>query len=266
MNNKIALITGASSGIGYESAKQLAALGYDLIITARRKENLEALALELYNKYRTTTYSLALDMLKENSVSELVQFVKNKQCTLDLVLNNAGFGDYGAFKEADVAKLNDMMILNVVRLTQLAKACIPLMNKHSVICNVGSLASFMPGPYMATYYATKSYVLNFSLALQEELKSSTISVSTYVPGPVATEFNEVAKATIGHKPPMSMKMLGSQDVTSAVEALMSGLQKRQSIIYTRKQHKVLTTLVRLVPYKHIGKIMAKVQKSRFEKE
>src|SRR5690606_9470922 len=128
MRNKVALITGASSGIGYESAKQLAALGYDLIITARRKEKLEELSLQLYQAYRTKTNSIALDMLKENSVSELINFVKRLDVKVDLVLNNAGFGDYGAFKEAEISKLENMITLNVMRLTQLAYHVIPLLS------------------------------------------------------------------------------------------------------------------------------------------
>lgn len=266
MRNKVALITGASSGIGYESAQQLAALGYDLIITARRKEKLEELSLNLYKAYRTKTNSIALDMLKENSVKELTGFVKRLNVKLDLVLNNAGFGDYGAFEEADIQKLEDMVTLNVTRLTQLTYHMLPLMHHEGQICNVGSLASFMPGPYMATYYATKSYVLNLSLALKEELKSSSIHVSTFVPGPVKTEFNQVAKATFGEKSSKSMKMVGSQDVQTAVEALIKGIQKKKSIIYSNKQHGFLVGLIRLVPHTMIGGMMAKIQKQRIEKE
>lgn len=266
MMDKIALITGASSGMGYESAKQLAALGYDLILTARREDKLHELQAEIIKAYHSKVWVLPLDLLEPSSVGKLVDFCKSEKLGIDLLLNNAGFGDYGAFKNADLSKLEQMITVNVLVLTRLTHEMIPLMNPHSQICNVGSLASFMPGPYMAVYYASKSYVLSLSLALQEELKPSTIRVSTFVPGPVSTEFNTVAKASVGHKPPTSMKMLGSQPVSEAVRIMLEGLAKGKTIIFSKPEHAFLVFLLRFVPHRSIGKIMNKIQKSRFEKE
>lgn len=267
MMDKIACITGASSGMGYESAKQLAALGYDLVLTARRKDKLIELKEEIVHTYHSKVYILPLDLLGETAVYQLVYFINANNLKLDLLLNNAGFGDYGAFKDADMTKLENMINLNVVVLTKLTHALIPLMNPKSQICNVGSLASFMPGPYMSVYYASKSYVLNLSLALQEELKPLKIKVSTFVPGPVATEFNTVAKAHTGKskKPPTSMKMLGSQPVEEAVRIMLDGLEKNKTIIFSKSSHAFLVFLIGFVPHRSIGRIMAIIQKARFEK-
>lgn len=266
MMDKIALITGASSGMGYESAKQLAALGYDLVLTARREDKLRELETEIVKAYHSKVWVLPLDLLEDSSVTQLADFISNQDISVDLLLNNAGFGDYGAFKKAEIGKLERMITLNVMVLTKLTYAILPYMNKHSQICNVGSLASFMPGPYMSVYYASKSYVLNLSLALHEELKPYKISVSTFVPGPVATEFNAVAKASVGNKPPTSMRMLGSQAVEEAVSVMLEGLAKGKTVIFSRPAHAFLVFLIRFVPHRSIGRIMAKIQKSRFEKE
>ncbi len=266
MKKKIALITGASSGLGYESARQLAARGYDLVVVARRRAKLEELAATLFKQYHTTTHVVALDLLDEKSIFELMSYLRHNWLTLDLFLNNAGFGDYNEFKNADIRKLEAMVTLNVMRLTQLTYHLLPFMNPKGQICNVGSLAGFMPGPNMDVYYATKSYVLNFSLALAMELKKQDVSVSVFVPGPVATEFNDVAKAEKKGESPFSLKMLGSQDVQAAIKALLAGLDKRKKIVYSKKEHALLVRLIGLVPHTAMANIMAKFQHHRFVKE
>ncbi len=264
--SKWALITGASSGIGYELACQLAKENTNMILTARRLNQLEALAKQVKSIGQCEVKVIALDLLLEDSIDQLVQLIKDNNITLDLLVNNAGFGDYGAFAQTDLTKQDNMIIVNVLRLTQLTHGCLPLMKQNSQICNIGSLASFMPGPYMSIYYASKHFVLNFSLALQEELKSSKISVSTFCPGPVATEFNQVASVQPGHLKPKGFKLIGSQTVQQAVERLVIGLHKRKPIILSKSSHHLIVFLVRFVPHTWIGGIMAKIQKHRFEKE
>lgn len=266
MSKRWALITGASSGIGHELALQLANKGYSLILTARRLSLLEQLSTSITKSSHVDVKIIAVDLLDHKSMEALVQTIKDEDIRLDLLFNNAGFGDYGAFQDADIEKTTDMIILNVLRLTQLTHALLPYMNQKSQICNVGSLASFVPGPYMSVYYATKNYVLAFSQALQEELKSSKIEVSTFCPGPIATEFNQVANAQKGKKHKTTMKMLGAQSVNEAVKALVRGLEKRKPIIYSRSSHAILVFLVRLVPHRHIGRIIAYIQNKRFSKE
>lgn len=183
-----ALITGASSGIGRDIARYLSKLGYDLVIVARRKEKLEELKEEL----KTNVEIVCLDVSIEENCYEIFKSHKD----IDILINNAGFGLFGHFDSTDLSKELNMINTNIVAVHILTKLYLQEMKKKNTgyILNVASIAGFMPGPLMATYYASKNYVVALTRAIQKELKKekSNVKISVVCPGPVKTEFNEVA--------------------------------------------------------------------------
>lgn len=189
----IALITGASSGIGRDMAHILDEMGYDLILVARRTDRLEKLKKELKNK--VTVFSLDLSIIE--NCYKLYDEVKDKN--IDILINNAGFGLFGEFINTDLDVELSMIDLNIKSLHVLTKLFIKdFINRDSgYILNIASSAAFQPGPLMATYYATKVYVLHLTQAIYEELlhKKSNVYVGCLCPGPVETEFNKVANVT-----------------------------------------------------------------------
>lgn len=208
-----ALITGTSTGIGRDMARYLSSLGYDLVIVARRKELLE----ELKNELKTNVEIECLDIsIKENC---LALFERNKN--IDLLINNAGFGDCGEFDKTDLEKELSMIDTNIKSTHILTKLYIKEMKQKNKgrILNVASIAGFMYGPLMATYYSTKNYVIALSRAVNKELKKSksNVRVSILCPGPVDTEFNKVANVKF------SLKGLSSEYVAKyAIDKMLKG--------------------------------------------
>lgn len=184
-----ALITGASSGMGLDMAKYLSKLGYDLFVVSRDKEKLDS----LYKDYKNVK-TIALDLTKKNNCIKLHDMLKDEK--IDILINNAGFGDAGNFSETSLDKELEMIDLNIKAYHILTKLFLQdfIKRDYGRILNVASMAGFMPGPYMATYYATKSYIVNLSLAIYEELKrdKSNVKISVFCPGPVKTNFDKVA--------------------------------------------------------------------------
>jgi short-subunit dehydrogenase len=189
----VALITGASAGIGIELARMLA-VNHDLILTARREDQLRALAEELKRLHGATCHAFSADLALPDAPRTLAATVAAANLTVDVLVNNAGFGDLGAFATADLTKNLRMIQVNVTALTELTGLFLPGMveRNRGRILNVGSVAGFQPGPFMATYYATKAFVNSFSEALHSELRGTGVSVTVLCPGPVATEFASVA--------------------------------------------------------------------------
>ena len=189
---KVVLITGASSGIGKELARQFAAHDYDLVLTARRETLLQELCEELRNEYRIQVDYFACDLAKDPKA--VYDFCKEKGYTVSVLVNNAGYGDYGRFDESNLDKDLGMIELNNKALVALTYHCLNDMKKQGYghILNTGSVASFIPGPYMAVYYATKAFVMSFSMALREELRKENIRVSVLCPAPTKSAFWEVA--------------------------------------------------------------------------
>lgn len=190
-----ALITGASSGIGRDLAKILSQKGYDLVLVARDKDKLNSLKSELTTNVKTIT----MDVSQEENCKKL--HAENPD--IDLLINNAGFGDCGNFTETSLEKEIRMIQTNIVAYHILTKLYLIDMKKQNKghILNVASIAGFMPGPLMATYYATKSYVVRLSEAIREELKKekSNVKISILCPGPVDTNFNKVANVRFAIK-------------------------------------------------------------------
>jgi uncharacterized protein len=186
---KVALVTGASAGLGVEFARQLSKRGYALVLAARRKERLEELAAELGN-----ARAVAVDLSKASAAAKLMADIETNGETIDLLVNNAGFGLIGRFAELDAKRERQMIDLNIGVLTDLCRAVAPGMieRKAGGIINVASTAAFQPGPKMALYFATKAFVLSLTEALHEELKPHGIKVSCLCPGPTRTEFGDVA--------------------------------------------------------------------------
>lgn len=184
------LITGASSGIGRDMAINLGSKGYDLILVARDKKRLE----EVKSKISAKVEIIAMDLRDINNCYRLYDMVKDKN--IEILINNAGFGLIGPFNESDISKELDMIDLNIKALHVLTKLFISDFIKKDLgyILNVSSSAAFQLGPLMATYYSTKSYVYNLTLALYEELRriNSNVKISCLCPGPVDTNFNNVA--------------------------------------------------------------------------
>lgn len=193
-----ALVTGASSGIGLEIAKYLDSLDYQLILVARDKEKLELIGNELKHKPKI----IVMDLLQESNVKSLYVLTKNEE--IDLLVNNAGFGDFGYFTETDLNKELEMIDLNIKTVHILTKMFLREMTKKNqgYILNVASSAAFQPGPLMATYYGTKAYVLRLTEAISYELKkqNSKVHISCLCPGPVDTNFNQVAGVKFSVKP------------------------------------------------------------------
>jgi short-subunit dehydrogenase len=191
---KTALITGASGGIGLELAKIHAKNGGSLILVARSNDKLKEIAEELKSNYKIEVEVIAKDLSKIDSAKEVYDIVKSKNIEVEYLINNAGFGDYGAFVETEWEKENNMIQLNITALTQLTKLFLPEMvaRKSGKVMNVASIASFLPGPLMAIYYATKAYVLHFSEAINNELKENNISVTALCPGPTLSGFQDAA--------------------------------------------------------------------------
>ena len=190
---KLALVTGASSGIGTELARELAADGHDLVLAARSRAALERLADELEARHRAAATVLPTDLAKPGAAAEL--FARIGKRALDVLVNNAGIGDNALFHEEDPARIDDMIALNIAALTRLTRLVLPGMveRKRGKVLNVASTAAFQPGPMMAVYCASKAYVLSFSLALGEELRGTGVSVTALCPGATKTNFIKEAK-------------------------------------------------------------------------
>lgn len=202
MKNLKALITGASSGLGYDMSVILSEMGYDLIVVARRESKL----IELKSKLKTNVRIISKDLSDENACFELYEETKAEN--IDVLINNAGFGMFGEFEKTDLKKELNMIDLNIKSLHIITKLFLKdfIKRDSGYIMNVASSAGFMPGPLMSVYYATKAYVLNLTQAISEELrkKKSNVRISALCPGPVNTEFNEVADVKFTFKGQNSM--------------------------------------------------------------
>ena len=187
---RVALITGASSGIGKEFAHIHAEQGGDLIIVARRADKLEELKTELEHKHSINVMVIPKDLTLPDAATEIYEEVKQAGITVDYLINNAGFGGHGKFHERDWEQDLAMINLNIVALTALTRLFLPDFVKQNSgkILNVSSTASLMPGPLQAVYYATKAYVTSFSNAVAEELHDTEVSVTALLPGATESEF------------------------------------------------------------------------------
>ena len=186
------LITGASSGIGMSMAIYMLELGYNLYVVSTNKKELD----NIYKKYDKRVISIGMDLSNSNNCYKLYNMLKDKN--IDIVINNAAFGEAGNFTETDIDKELNMIDVNIKAYHILTKLFLKDMvkNNRGRILNVASMAGFMPGPYMAAYYATKSYIINLSLSISEELKkdNSDVKISIFCPGPVRTNFENRANA------------------------------------------------------------------------
>jgi short-subunit dehydrogenase len=190
----LVLITGASSGIGYEMARQLAAKGYDLLLVARRLEKLETLKLELEKSFRITVHVISKDLSDLQQAYALYEEVKQHGWEVNMLVNNAGRGLYGNFADSDLDTELQLINLNISAVVILTKLFLQdmLVRKEGRIMHVASLLSFLPFPYYSVYSATKSFILAFSETLAAELEGSGVIVTTLCPGPVDTAFNSEA--------------------------------------------------------------------------
>lgn len=197
----IALITGASSGIGRDMAKVLAKKKYDVILVARSKDKLESLKKEIEEEYGTKAYVMSHDVSIEEECHKLYEEVKTKFGNIQVLINNAGFGLCGSFVQTDLDTEINMIKTNITGLHILTKLFLKDMVEvnDGHILNVASIAGFMPGPLMATYYSTKAYVVRFTQAIRQELfmKHSKVKIAALCPGPVKTNFNKVAEVNFG---------------------------------------------------------------------
>ncbi|NBC58400.1 MAG: SDR family NAD(P)-dependent oxidoreductase [Bacteroidetes bacterium] len=184
---KTALITGASSGIGKEFTKQLAHQDYNMVVVARRENLLKALAREI-TEVKVNIF--AIDLTTDNAIEDLLKYLSKEQIQIDVLINNAGFGDYKRFDQADIGKLQNMIDLNIKVLTDLTYYIGRQMLRRQTgyILNVASTAAFQPGPMMSVYFATKHYVLAFSEAIAHEWKNEGVIVSALCPGATQSEF------------------------------------------------------------------------------
>ncbi|TAE31536.1 MAG: SDR family oxidoreductase [Candidatus Kapaibacterium sp.] len=224
MATSAALITGASSGIGYELAKIFARNKQNVILVARSEKKLQEIARELEKSYGITATVIAKDVSKLSAVQEMYDAVQQAGIRVEYLVNNAGFGDFGFFTETSWEKELEMINLNMTSLTALTKLFAKDMvaRKSGKIMNVASTASFQPGPLMAVYYATKSYVLSFSEAISNELKDKGVTVTALCPGPTESGFQSAA-AMEDSKLVKGKKMPTSKDVAEyGYKAMMSG--------------------------------------------
>jgi hypothetical protein len=248
LNGCSALITGASSGIGREFARQLANRARTIVLVARRSERLADLRDELLNRNpNLDVHVRVVDLADKAQIELLIDSLAHDKIDVDLLINNAGLGDSGAFATSAPIRNEQMALVNVVALTSLTRRLLPHMiaKRRGGILNVSSSAGFLPIPGDAIYAATKAYVTSFSEAIRAELRGKGVSVCAVCPGPVRTEFQEVAKRP-GAQPEMGSKVF-FVSVRQVVRAALAALEADRPLVIPGFTMKVAMFLTRLFP-------------------
>ena len=255
-DRKTALITGASFGIGLEFARIFAREGYNLVLVARSADKLRQLASELEKAHGTRSLMLATDLSEPGAPAYVLDQTTRADIQVDVLVNNAGFGQYGMFAENDLEECLRQIQLNVTTLTHLTRLYLPAMiaRKSGGILNVASTAAFQPGPLMAVYFATKAYVLHFSEALANELDGTGVSVTCLCPGPTATEFHKRANAT-----GMRLLKFGSMDARTVAEDGYRGLVAGKPVVISGFKNWLVAQSVRFSPRRMVTAIARKTQ-------
>jgi short-subunit dehydrogenase len=255
----IAVITGASAGIGVALARVFARHGHELALVARREDRLRELADEIASSGRPRPMVMAIDLAKPGAAREIADRLAAENVEPQFVVNNAGFGLVGLAGVRDRGEQLQMIDLNVRALTELSLAFVDSLARHrGGLLNVGSMAGFLPGPGMAVYYATKAYVLSFTEALHSELKPRGIRVAVLCPGPVPTEFAERAGISSGKLAPSIL----TQSAEDVAEAGYRGLMDGHRTIVPGFLNRLITVLIRLIPRRIILAVVDSRQSRR----
>jgi short-subunit dehydrogenase len=258
---RAAIITGASEGIGAELARVFAAKGHELVLVARRRDRLDALAEEIAARGAARPLVVELDLLAEGAADKLDQALAQAGVTPEFLVNNAGFGLMGRAADLDEAAQLAMIDLNIRVLTALTlRFLAPIVAARGAILNVASVAAFMPGPGFAVYYATKAYVRSFSEALAEELKPLGVRVSALCPGPVATGFQ--SRAGFDFSGPMGAMKPALLPADEVARQGYDGLMAGKRVVVPGAVNKALVFGAGLTPRAILLPILAMAQKSR----
>jgi hypothetical protein len=239
-----ALVTGASSGIGLELARRLARDGYQMVLVARRPDRLERVAADLGRTYGVGAIALPLDLADPAGPATLAAELDRRGIAVDVLVNNAGVGGYGPFAQSDLARDLAMIRLNVESLIAVTRLLLPgmLARARGRIANLASTAAFQPGPNMAVYYASKTFVLSFSEALAYELAGTGVTVTAVCPGPTLTGFQDASGLT-GRKLPTPLLV----PVERVAEVAYRGIMRGKRIVVPGLGNKVLAVGARLGP-------------------
>ena len=246
MSNKTALITGPTSGIGFELISLFCNDNIDLVLVSRNKEKLEDIKDYILKNYDINVVIFPIDLSHSSSASKVYKFCTDHNLKIDYLVNNAGFGLYGVFEKTSVQLEREMIQLNITSLTELTKYFALDMKKRGFgkIMNVASTASFQPGPWMSVYCATKHYVLAFSEAIAEEFKESGVSITTLCPGPTISGFQERA----GFK--KNAKLFNAPSTATSKQVAIFGyrkMMKRKRVVIYGFLNNLSAFFVKFVP-------------------
>lgn len=257
-SGKTALVTGASSGIGYELAKWFARDGHNVVLVARNEAKLAAVADELKGRFGVDAVALPADLARPGTPQEIWQALQARAIAVDFLVNNAGLGLYGPFAQTDRQQELEMLQVNAVALTDLTKLFLPAMIERGAgrILNVASMAAFQPGPLMAVYYATKAYVLSFSEALAAELKGTGVTVTALCPGPVKTNFDRRARLDSSK---LFKRRFLMADAPTVAAAGYRGMMAGKSLVIPGWPNKLLVQGQRLAPRTLVVRVVRKLQ-------
>ncbi|HKH81505.1 MAG TPA: SDR family oxidoreductase [Methylovirgula sp.] len=251
-----ALVTGASSGIGLELCRGLAERGFDLILVARNEARLTALSEEVSTQHAVTAKPLVFDLAEPGAPQQIYDKLKTQGTRIDVLVNNAGFGAHGAFAALPLQRQLEMIAVNITALTALTRLFLPdmLERRQGKILNLASMTAFQPGPNMAVYYASKSYVLSLSEALAEELVGTGVSVTCLCPGATKTGFAATAEmegSLIFRIAPMDARSVARQGIA----AMLAG----KRLLVPGVLNRMMVFSVRLAPRALVPKIVKQLQ-------
>ena len=256
----VALVTGASSGIGLALAREIAANGHDVVLTARNRDALEAAAGGIEGKYGVRADVIPLDLRNRDAAEQLYQTISNQKLDIGILVNNAGFGLGGEFLETDLPREVEMIQVNVTAVTQLTKlfAAGMVRRRSGRLMNVASTAAFQPGPLHAVYYATKAYVLSFSQAVAEELRNTGVTVTALCPGATATAFAETAGVTNSGL----FKRVGVDNAESVAAYGYKAMMRGERVAIPRLRDKIMVQAERLAPRAFVTRMVRQAQENR----
>ncbi len=252
-----ALITGASGGLGLEFAKLCAEDGYDVVLVARNENKLNQIKVDLESQYKITAYVCPADLSAVDAAETVYQYTEEQKLNIEILINNAGFGDAGAFHERDWKKQYEMVQVNIVALMQLTHLYTPGMisRKRGRIMNLSSVAAFCAGPYMSIYYASKEFVRSFSEAVAEEVRGTGVTVTALCPGPTATGFEKAAD--MGDKSAMFRKAASASEVAKTGYRAM---KRGKTLCYVGGYTKLMSFGTRFVSRKFARRYAVKMNR------